>query len=399
MVMSQSDSPADAPLCYLFMIIAGVTHSPEELEPTCRLLSRRFTGEIWSFGSNDADVVFDRMRLRVVKDRSRSSLLNFGNFAHRVLAHARDLRPAPPGRIVVTSYDPFKGGLLALCVARILEARLMCEVNGAFANRDNFAHLRPGLWRRLRALQARVIGSYVLHRANSVRLLFPGQLEGFVRLPPRIIVRQFFALTYTERFYPGPEEPIIVAVGFPFARKGIDVLASAFQRVAPRHPDWRLVLIGHGIPDELRARGMEHPQITALPGLPQSELAQWVSRCAILALASRSEAMGRVLLEAAAAGKCRLATRVDGIPTVVEDGVDGFLVDKEDIGQLAAYVEKLIGDRDLRRSMGEAARARVQSEFSPAAYLARFEELIVATLCAPATAVRLPAQSAEHTQS
>ena len=89
MVMSQSDSPADAPLCYLFMIIAGVTHSPEELEPTCRLLSRRFTGEIWSFGSNDADVVFDRMRLRVVKDRSRSSLLNFANFAHRVLTHAR----------------------------------------------------------------------------------------------------------------------------------------------------------------------------------------------------------------------------------------------------------------------------------------------------------------------
>ena len=48
--------------------------------------------------------------------------------------------------------------------------------------------------------------------------------------------------------------------------------------------------------------------------MPQAQLAPWMMRCAILALTSRSEAMGRVLVEAAAAEKCRIATRVGGIP-------------------------------------------------------------------------------------
>ena len=50
--------------------------------------------------------------------------------------------------------------------------------------------------------------------------------------------------------------------------------------------------------------GLEHPQIEARPGVKQPELAAWMSRCAIFALPSRTEAMGRVLIEAGAAAKC-----------------------------------------------------------------------------------------------
>jgi len=326
--------------------------------------------------------------LHVVKDVNKVGMLNFLSFARQVMRRATELRATRTQRIVVTSYDPFKGGLLALRVARRLNAAFVCEVNGVYGDRDNFAHVKAAVWRTMRLLQMRFIGSYVLRRADAVRLLFMDQLANFVTLRDATVLRHFFALTYTDRFYSAPEEKIILAAGFPFMRKGVDILVEAFVRLAPRYPDWKLVLIGHLIPTELRALGLEHAQILALPGMPQEELAKWVSRCAILALVSRSEAMGRVLLEGAAAGKCRIATRVDGIPTVVEDEVDGVLVEKNNVNELCAGLARLMDDEDLRRRLGAAGQLRVAKEFSPESYLAHFSELVAATLDAKDLAIQ-----------
>jgi glycosyltransferase involved in cell wall biosynthesis len=379
--MTARDSPVYEPSAYLFKVVAGPTYKAEDFEPTLRLLSQRFTGELWSHGSYDADIMFGRMRLYVVKERSRARSLDYLRFARAVLRRARELRSVRPSlRLVVTSYDPFKSGLLALCVARLIGGRFVCEVNGNYGDPANFAHVSSATWTRIRLLQMRLLGSFVLHRADGVRLLFADQLRNFVSLRPATIVRRFFALSFTDRFYEGPEEPIILSAGFPFQVKGVDVLVRAFGRVAGEFPDWKLVLIGHRLPQQLEALGMQHPQITALPGLPQSQLAQWMSRCAIFALASRSEAMGRVLIEAAAARKCRIATRVGGIPTVIEDGKDGILVEKENVEELAAGLRTLISDPELRHRLGREAQRRIAHEFSAAAYLAHFEELIAATL-------------------
>ena len=379
--MSLRDSSAEEPCAYLFKVVEGPTYNAGEFEPTLRLLSQRFTGELWSYGSYSADITYGRMRLRVVKDRSRARSLNYLRFARAVLHRVRELQATqPPQRLVATSYDPFKGGLLAWRVARLLGGAFVCEVNGDYGDPDNFAHLRSGAWTRIRLLQMRVLGSFVLHRADAVRLLFANQLSNFVTLRSHTIVRRFFALSFTDRFYEGPEEPIILTAGFPFERKGVDLLVSAFTSIAEEFPDWKLVVIGHRIPQQLQACGLQHTQITALPGLPQTELARWMSRCAIFALASRSEAMGRVLIEAAAARKCRVATRVGGIPTVMEHGSDGMLVEKENVAELAATLRTLMSDEKLRQRLANEAQRRVAREFSGAAYLGHFEELIAATL-------------------
>ncbi len=380
--MSECGLSQDEPLAYLFMVREGPTYSLEDLEAICLLFSQHFQGELWSYGSYEADVEIGRMRIRVIKDQSARKLINFSRFAVSVLRRARDLRAVRPERLVVTSYDPFKGGLLAWRVSRLLGGTFLCEVNGAYGNPDNFSHIRSALWRWLRLVQVRVLGSFVLRRADAVRLLFAGQLKGFVKLRTGTTVRQFFDRAYTERFYPGPEEPLILAVGFPFMIKGVDILVDAFKRTAPRHPSWKLVLIGHRIPDELRARGLEHPQIHALPGMPQRELAQWVSRCSILALASRTEGIPRILLEGGAAGKCRIASRVGGVATVLTDRVDGLLFEKENISQLSESLELAIEDKDLRVRLGDAARERIAKEFSACVYLEKFTELVGATLSA-----------------
>jgi glycosyltransferase involved in cell wall biosynthesis len=92
--------------------------------------------------------------------------------------------------------------------------------------------------------------------------------------------------------------------------------------------------------------------------------------------------MGRVLIEAATAEKSRIASRVGGIPTVVEPDFDGLLVPKCDVEALAAGLDTLMGDPALRRRLGTAAKARVQAEFTERAYLDLFEEFIRTSLSA-----------------
>jgi glycosyltransferase involved in cell wall biosynthesis len=385
------DALPSEPLAYLFQIVEGPSYTTDELIPTLRLLSERFTGELWSYGAYEADMQVARMRLRVVKDPTPNRMKNYLHFSRHVMRRARELLATHPSRVVVTSYDPFKGGLLAWRVARLLGCAFVCEVNGQYGDPDNFAHVSSAIWKVLRLAQMRLVGSFVLHRADGVRLLFAEQLKNFVMLRPYTVLRHFFALSFTHRFHPGPEESIILTAGYPFERKGVDTLVQAFTQVVAKYPEWKLVLIGHQLPEQLREKGLQHPQIEALPGMPQVQMAQWMTRCAIFALASRSEAMGRVLIEAAAAEKCRIATHVGGIPTVVEHGYDGLLVSKNSVAELAAGLDRLMGDAALRRRLAVTARERAEQEFSGAAYLKLFEELIRASLSAFDARVRLRA--------
>src|SRR5580704_4787219 len=103
----ESEPGAPAPLAYLFMIRVGPTYAIGDLAPECELLSRRFAGEFWSYGSYEADQQIGRIRLRVVKDVSAIQFINFFRFARRVMRRATELQATNTDRIVVTSYDPF----------------------------------------------------------------------------------------------------------------------------------------------------------------------------------------------------------------------------------------------------------------------------------------------------
>ncbi len=368
------------PVAYLVVVHKGPTWEQTDIEPYCRLLSRRFVGEVWAFGSYEADVVIGRMRLRVVREHDWRDFDNRMRFYLHARSWVRELRAARPSCLVFVALDPFAAGLVTLYAARRTRSPFVCEVNGVYASHHNTADTRMALLRPLRMVARRLVGTVVLRRATAVRLLFPEQLRGFVRLPERVIYRQFFETTNLAAFHPGTEERIILGVGSPFRVKGFDLLCEAFRLLASCHPDWKLVLIGYRAPQEVQERGLAHTRIEVYPGLKQPQVAEWMARCAIFALPSRTEAMGRVLLEAATAGKCRVGARVDGIPTVIEDGVDGMLVDPESVDHLVAALDQLMSDPALRLRLGEAARSRVAREFSEDAYLDHYGELMSAAL-------------------
>jgi glycosyltransferase involved in cell wall biosynthesis len=69
-------------------------------------------------------------------------------------------------------------------------------------------------------------------------------------------------------------------------------------------------------------------------------------------------------IEALAAGRPVVATRVGGVPDVVRDGEDGFLVETGDVESLAERLAQLAEDPQLRHTMGEAGRSRVLTRYS-----------------------------------
>jgi teichuronic acid biosynthesis glycosyltransferase TuaC len=145
-----------------------------------------------------------------------------------------------------------------------------------------------------------------------------------------------------------PEGKWIVYVGRLEPAKGIDELLAAFSRLA--RPDLRMALVGDG---SLRARCQQaaaaDPRILVPGGRPLGEVGRWMAAADVVTLPSWREGTPNVILEALASGRPVVATRVGGIPDVVErsglDGLMGELVAPRDAGALTMALARVL-DRD-----------------------------------------------------
>ena len=88
------------------------------------------------------------------------------------------------------------------------------------------------------------------------------------------------------------------------------------------------------------------------------DVARLMDESTCLVLPSRSEGLGRVLIESFARGRGVVASRVGGIPDVVRDGVEGLLVDPFDDDDIARALTEVLSDRELAERLGAAARVR-----------------------------------------
>ena len=144
-----------------------------------------------------------------------------------------------------------------------------------------------------------------------------------------------------------------------------DVLL-AVERLRRRGVDAGLCMVGDG-PDrcrvEERARALGIAKVCLYLGY-QEDVAPWYAAFDVVVLASANEGTPVSVIEALAAARPVVATRVGGVPDVVRDGVDGFLVDSGDIGMLAERLHRLAADRELRERMGAAGRARVLPRYA-----------------------------------
>jgi colanic acid/amylovoran biosynthesis glycosyltransferase len=98
--------------------------------------------------------------------------------------------------------------------------------------------------------------------------------------------------------------------------------------------------------------------------LPNEAVRDLLRQTDCFALASFAEGVPVAVMEAMALGVPCVATRVTGVPELISDGHDGLLVPPADPNALAAAMERLILDPDLRREFAENGRAKVAAEYN-----------------------------------
>jgi glycosyltransferase involved in cell wall biosynthesis len=159
--------------------------------------------------------------------------------------------------------------------------------------------------------------------------------------------------------------PVIGTVGRLTFVKRQDLLIRAFARVRERIPEAHLVLVGDGplrkdlerLATDLRASEVIH--FTGYQAEPQ----HYLQLIDVFALTSASEGIPQALLEASAAGIPAIASRVGGVPEVIDHGRTGILFPSGDLEALNRGLLVLLSNTQLARGLGEAARDRVESLF------------------------------------
>jgi len=160
--------------------------------------------------------------------------------------------------------------------------------------------------------------------------------------------------------------PIVGTIGALVSSKGHQHLIEAAALVVQEVPDARFVIVGngelrHALEEQVRHRHLERHVFLAGFRVDALELLKGFD---LLAMSSLSEGMCTPLVDAMAAGKAAVATRVGGVPEVMVDGTTGFLVPPRDPRALAGRIVTVLKDASLRQRMGEAALARARERFT-----------------------------------
>lgn len=159
--------------------------------------------------------------------------------------------------------------------------------------------------------------------------------------------------------------------------KGSYDLLEAVARLNPATPI-ELYLGGDGELDKVqqRARELGIADRVHVLGWVQSEAkARELAQASVFVLPSYNEGLPMSVLEAMAAGLPVVSTPVGGIPEAVQDGVEGFLVRPGDVQALADRLQRLATDAELARSMGAAARRKVETDYCAQAVVPRIEKI------------------------
>jgi glycosyltransferase involved in cell wall biosynthesis len=189
-------------------------------------------------------------------------------------------------------------------------------------------------------------------------------------------------------FHPQPREErpevVVGAVARLSKEKGLHYLLEAFAIVAARHSQARLVLAGEGPErqrlERLAARLSLGERVRFVGEVPHEQVPEVLQGLDVFAMPSTYEGFGVAALEAEAMEVPVVASRIHGIPDVVVDGETGLLVPPRDRQALAAAVERLATDGDLRRRLGQAGRAFVAEHYSWEENTSQMEALYEAAL-------------------
>lgn len=325
-------------------------------------------------GGNGADPRFTLTA--PVRPRTLDGVAFYALLPFRV---ARELRRFRPDAVLVQGGQETALTLVGRALARV-PTRVVADVHGdpAAATRLYGSPLRKAL-----SPLGDALARTGLRRADGVRTISE-YTSGVVRSAGVEPTATFAAFMDLEPFLEEPpaalpERPRALFVGVLERYKAIDVLAEAWRLAAPRVPEATLELVGrgtlHGVVERL-VRDLPE-QTSWRESLSTAEVARALDEATVLVLPSRSEGLGRVVVEAFCRGRGIVASRVGGIPDLVTDEENGLLVPPGDPAALADALVRVLGDGGLAQRLGAAGRTSVEPWLAtPEEYARQVRELV-----------------------
>ena len=288
-------------------------------------------------------------------------------------------------------------GLAGLSLARAWDAphATMFHTLGAVKNRARLGEDEPPErveGERTVATRADRVICATAHEQGLLRMLY-GTSEARTAVIPCGADAELFQpedarAARTRLGLPG-DEPLLLYAGRIEPLKGLDVAIEALAALEEPRP--RLLIIGgdEGAAGEIArlqgiaAREGMSERISFLPAAPQTSMPAYYAAADICIVPSYYESFGMAALEAQACGRPVVASRVGGLPDVVEDGVTGYLVPWRCPEPFAERLDLLLRNGGLRARMGASARDRAL-RFAWPAIAARLDALYDELLAAPA---------------
>lgn len=189
------------------------------------------------------------------------------------------------------------------------------------------------------------------------------------------------------RFKPAPaagNRQTITFAGRLDYMKGVHILLEGFKQLREEMKNVQLTIIGDG-PDRERllnlAREKGISDAVNFCG-EAAEIVPYLQKSSVFVLPSFSEGLSNVLLEAMACGLPVVATRVGGTVDLIEDGVNGILIEPENSRQLYQALKKILQDEVLAKNLGAQARKTVEEKFSLGSvagqYVSLYQTLVLA---------------------
>lgn len=294
------------------------------------------------------------------------------------------LRIIKKGKYDIVHTHNSKAGFVGRLAAKIAGVRIVIHTIHGFSFNSFEGSLRRNLFVWLERFSAKftdklmVVSNPIRERGLALHI---GKKEHYLTVHDGVDVERFKSSFNNEikrkEFNIKRDDLVIGFVSKLWEGKGHVCSLQAFKDIVVEFPNAKLMFVGEGyLKKKLKkkVRRLDLKGSVIFTGL-RNDIAELNSIFDIAILPSFFEGLGRSLIEAQAAGKPVVATRVGGIVDVVEDGKTGMLVEPNNPRALKYALIALLQDPQLRKSMGSAGQGRIDKEFSVQNMVKKIEEV------------------------